>query len=164
MSHVLFLFHQEIQLKTFFHGKYGFEILNVLVGKSHLTLKIDKNTNKFIGSFYSHVENIKKQNGSEAFLLFNLSSAEITLPTEKEAEKLVAYKGDWTNHFGEDYYLQKLKENMDEPADNWQSQIDGVPFETDDYSDVTSYETIKSHIHELTKDLKQEVGNGQSNT
>lgn len=103
---------------------------------------------------------IKKQNGSEAFLLFNLSSAEITLPTEKEAEKLIAYKGDWTNHFGEDYYLQKLKENMDEPADNWQSQIDGVPFETDDYSDVTSYETIKSHIHELTKDLKQEVGNG----
>ena len=48
----------------FFSGKYGFDFLNVLIGKSHLTLRIDKNSNKLIDSYYSHVEKIKKQNGS----------------------------------------------------------------------------------------------------
>lgn len=105
------------------------------------------------------VSGVKKQNDSESFLLFNLSGAEIILPAEKE-EKKVAFKGDWTNHFGEDYYLQKLKEDMDVTDSDWQSQIESVPYETDDLKDVTNFETIKAHIHELTKDLKQEVGNG----
>ena len=48
----------------FFSGKYGFDFLNVLIGKSHLTLQLDKDKNEVVESFYSHVQEIRKHNGA----------------------------------------------------------------------------------------------------
>lgn len=101
-----------------------------------------------------------KQNDSESFLLFNLNHAEITLPNNND-KTTFAYAGDWSNHFGEDFYLQQVsqKQTLDEDT-NWQSQLPGIPFETEDYSDITSYEQIRTHINELTSHLQQEATNG----
>lgn len=45
--------------------KYGFDLLDVLIGKSHMSLRIDRQTGEIIESFYNHVDTIKKHNGSD---------------------------------------------------------------------------------------------------
>ena len=49
----------------FLSQKYGFDLLNILIGKSHMSLRIDRETGQFIDSFYEHVDTVKKHNGSD---------------------------------------------------------------------------------------------------
>lgn len=98
-------------LKTFFHGEYGFELLNILVGKSHLALKIDSKTNKSIGSYYTHVENIKKQNGSaiNANFFVNKKNEHISGIIFTDAYICDLYNKDNTFLFLNPYAINKIK-------------------------------------------------------
>ena len=97
--------------QDFFSDKYGFNFLNVLVGKSHLTLKIDRNTNKLIGSFYSHVENIKKQNGSliNANFFINIDNQHISGILFTDAYMCDLYNKNNTFLFLNPYATNKIK-------------------------------------------------------
>ena len=61
---IIFLSLGELS-RDFFSSKYGFNFLNVLIGKSYLSITIDRKTGKAIDTFYSHTESIKKHNGSD---------------------------------------------------------------------------------------------------
>lgn len=97
--------------QDFFSGKYGFDFLNILIGKSHLTLRIDKNTNKFIDSYYSHVDTIKKQNGSpiDANFFVNADNRHISAILFTDAYICDVYNKENTFLFLNPYAINKVK-------------------------------------------------------
>ena len=97
--------------QDFLGEKYGFDFLNVLVGKSHLTLRIDRNTNKFIDSYYSHVETIKKQNGSliDANFFVDVNNKHISGILFTDAYICDLYNKDNTFLFLNPYAINKIK-------------------------------------------------------
>lgn len=97
--------------QDFFSGKYGFDFLNVLIGKSHLTLRIDKNTNKFIDSYYSHVDTIKKQNGLsiDANFFVNTDNKHVSAILFTDAYICDLYDTNNTFLFVNPYAINKVK-------------------------------------------------------
>ena len=49
----------------FFSGKYGFDFLDILIGKGKKTIRIDSKTSEYKESFYKHEDFIYKHNGKE---------------------------------------------------------------------------------------------------
>lgn len=122
----------------------------------------EENNYKFLG--------IVKQRDNESFLLYDLKHPQITLPTdspETDADTLpshtrtIAYPSTWANHFGEEFYLHQQSTQLhNESATNWKSQIQGIPYDTEDTSAITSVKELEKEITELTFHLTQEEQHG----
>lgn len=121
-----------------------------------------ENNYKFLG--------IVKQRDNESFLLYDLKHPQITLPAgfmetnteiHNSPSRIIAYPGAWANHFGEDFYLhQKSTQLHNETATNWNSQIQGIPYDTEDRSAITTVKELEKEITELTFHLTQEEQHG----
>ena len=95
----------------FFSGKYGFNFLDILIGKSHLTLQLDKKGNKVVGSFYNHVEEIMKHNGSriDANFFVNSQNEHISAIIFTDAYIIDKYDNKNTYLFLNPYATNKIK-------------------------------------------------------
>ena len=61
---IIFISLGELSI-DFFLGKYGFDFLDILIGKGNKTIRIDNQTGKCTAFFYKHEDYIYKHNGSE---------------------------------------------------------------------------------------------------
>lgn len=61
---IIFLSLGELSI-DFFSGKYGFDFLDILIGKGNKTIRIDDKTCRGTNTFYLHEAYIYKHNGSE---------------------------------------------------------------------------------------------------
>lgn len=117
-------------------------------------------------NFRYKISGIRRQNGNNAILIFDLNETEIFIPTKKMSPQMQvamndlnkygnsvkAYPPDWSDEFGDDYYNQKVK-----------TQYDGsVADETAIYNthpelDITPKEKIESNIHDLIVELREQI-------
>lgn len=97
--------------EDFFSGQYGFELLNVLIGKGQLTLKIDKNTNQFVEGYYRHVDTIKKQNNAhiDANFFINEENQHVSAVLFTDASTCELYDTGNTFLFLNPYATNKVK-------------------------------------------------------
>lgn len=116
-------------------------------------------------NFRYKISGIRRQNGNNAILIFDLNETEIFIPTKKMSPQMQvamnnlnkygnsvkAYPPDWSDEFGDDYYNQKVK-----------TQYDGsIADETTIYNthpelDITPKEKIESNIHDLIVELREQ--------
>ena len=114
------------------------------------------NTYKLIG--------ILKQNNAESFLLFDLRHPEILISKDEEntgnsGSPQIAYPKSWANHFGDSYYLQQNSMKLHEEQEKiWNSQIEGIPYDTEDMKDVTCVPHLKHQIEKITTHLSSQEG------
>lgn len=125
------------------------------------------------------VTGVKKQYGSDAILLFDISDAEILIPhTELPKQALsenndspnipskplgttktvLAYPLSWTRSFGNNYYRQaqadELLRGLDGKSENVQAQ--GTPYYPEPPLNTTSKDEIKQTIDSMLENMTQE--------
>jgi len=61
---IIFISLGELNIE-FNAGDYGMNILEVLIGKGCLCITFDRHKEKFVDSYYQHIENIQKNNGKK---------------------------------------------------------------------------------------------------
>lgn len=116
------------------------------------------------------INGIKKEKDNDSFLLFHLDATEIAIPDSDDSvdnrdssnkkQTTIAYPKDWDKHFGDEYYTQQRSVLNQENTSEWNSQLEGVKYDTEDISEVTAPEQIAAHIDELTNYLSKEPTHG----
>ncbi len=117
------------------------------------------------------VTGVRKQNGTEAVLLFDLTETEVFIPnsvTDADDEKAVpitsttksvcAYPMEWADNFGTDYYRRAQQVEMEyyTKHGNWDIDMTGQPFTSSELQ-VTSGTVIKESIDQLLAEMRREV-------
>ena len=112
---------------------------------------------------------IKKEKNLDVFLLFHLDAAEISI-SQSDKEKFadnrfpcnaLVYPDGWGYHFGEEYYVQREKSKLyKENESDWQSQIQGICYDVEDVTEITSLEKIEHTINELINHFSKETMHG----
>lgn len=114
---------------------------------------------------------VRKQNGTESVLLFDMTETEVFIPnnaTETDEEKAVpivsttktvcAYPMEWADNFGTDYYrrAQQIEMEYYSKHGTWDIDMTGKPY-TDSELNITSGTVIKENIDQIIAEMRKEV-------
>jgi DNA invertase Pin-like site-specific DNA recombinase len=127
------------------------------------------------------IRGVKKQDGNDAVLLFDMHDTEVLLPQSAvllnsgadcsgsvedageeqqggRSRRVLAFPAEWADGFGSEYYRQVTDQAIEKPDDDTPADFgaEGKPFSKDPPLQVTSTEEIGQNIKAIIEELKQE--------
>ena len=117
---------------------------------------------------------VRKQNGSESVLLFDMTETEVFIPTvsteetDEEKEKVTpvvstsksvcAYPLEWADNFGSPYYRYAQQKELEYYSKHgkWEIDVSSTPY-SDSELQVTSGTVIKESIDQIIAEMRKEV-------
>jgi hypothetical protein len=113
---------------------------------------------------------IVHQKGEETVLIFNMNDTEVRIPVldsdmpllhdssiTPDSRSVLAYPAEWTNNFGNNYYIQTQSPELAEftTDKDWRTFSEGQPFKEPDLQ-ITSKDTIQQNIAKIIREIKEE--------
>lgn len=102
---------------------------------------------------------------TEAFMKTNTISDDAGSPITPYGKRVRAIPESWTNNFGKQYYIheQSIADLNAQSEDDWKLRLEGQLYESGSKINVTSFEELRSYIHQEIGDLMiQEEDNNES--